>query len=280
MTNEPAAGAAVPGPTAGAGGTAGAAGTARAQALRAARRAGVEIRPLESVRDHAAAGALFVELWGAPGGELFDHMLTALGLAGNYLAGAYARDGSLVGASVGFAALKGRKELHSHITGVAASHQGAGVGAALKLDQRAWSLEHGLAVVTWTFDPLVRRNAVFNLRRLGAVVEAYLPDLYGEMSDALNVGAESDRLLVAWWVADDAVSQAADGTPSPVRPAPGAEVRTVPTPEDIEWLRRHDPAEARAWRARQRNGLQPALAEGFRLLGLDDGCSYVLERRE
>lgn len=253
---------------------------AAGQALRAAARAGVDIRPLTTVRDHEAAGMLFVELWGASGGELFDHMLTALHLAGNYLAGAYAPDGTLVGASVGFAALRGRRELHSHITGVAPSHQGAGVGAALKLHQRAWALERGLEVVTWTFDPLVRRNAAFNLRRLGAVVERYLPDLYGTMADALNAGGESDRLLVAWWVGDDVVARAAEGVPQTVRPAPGAQVRTVATPEDIEALRRDDPAAAVAWRLRQRSELQPALETGFEVIGLDEHCSYVLERRE
>jgi predicted GNAT superfamily acetyltransferase len=250
------------------------------QARRAAERAGVEVRPLEGVSDHAAAGALFVELWGAPGGELFDHMLTALSMAGNYLAGAYAGDGSMVGASVGFAALHGRDELHSHITGVAASHQGAGVGAALKLHQRAWSLARGIDVVTWTFDPLVRRNAVFNLKRLGAVAERYLLDVYGEMGDLLNAGSPSDRLLVAWWLADESVAAAADGNRTEREPAPGAEIRRVATPADVELLRRDDPEAARAWRVRLRSELAGALEEGFSITGLDHECAYVLERRQ
>lgn len=46
--------------------------------------------------------------------------------------------------------------------------------------------------------PLVRRNAYFNLVKLGARATDYLPDCYGPMHDGLNRGEASDRLFVEW----------------------------------------------------------------------------------
>ncbi|GAA1896234.1 hypothetical protein [Actinomadura bangladeshensis] len=42
------------------------------------------------------------------------------------------------------------------------------------------------ASVIWTFDPPVRRNAHFNLAKLGARAEAYLENHYGQLPDAIN----------------------------------------------------------------------------------------------
>jgi hypothetical protein len=67
--------------------------------------------------------------------------------------------------------------LHSHVTGVVDSMRHAGVGRAIKLHQRDWAAERGLDWITWTFDPLVRRNAWFNIAILGADVHSYLPDV-------------------------------------------------------------------------------------------------------
>ena len=47
----------------------------------------------------------------------------------------------------------------------------------------------------WTYDPLVSRNARFNLVKLGAVGTEYAVDFYGPMRDGVNDG-ESDRLTV------------------------------------------------------------------------------------
>ncbi|NDF83049.1 MAG: hypothetical protein EB130_07820 [Actinobacteria bacterium] len=80
-------------------------------------------------------------------------------------------DGVVVGATWGFlASHEGRLGLHSHVTGVLSAHANAGVGLALKHHQWQWASKQGLDFVTWTFDPLVRRNAYFNLVKLGANV--------------------------------------------------------------------------------------------------------------
>ena len=50
----------------------------------------------------------------------------------------------------------------------------------------------------WTFDPMVARNAWFNLGKLGAVADRFYPDFYGPMTDAINAGERSDRLVIRW----------------------------------------------------------------------------------
>ena len=65
--------------------------------------------------------------------------------------------------------------------------------------------------MTWTFDPLVRRNAYFNTVKLAARPVNYLVDFYGEMTDEINTGQGSDRLLVQWPLLAPEVVGAASG---------------------------------------------------------------------
>lgn len=172
-------------------------------------------------------------------------------------------DGVPVGAS--FALLsEGGRALHSHMTAVVPGRLGSGVGFALKQHQRAWAAERGMDAITWTYDPLVRRNAWFNLVRLGARVSAYHIDYYGRLDDDINGADETDRLEVRW-------SVVTDGTGAPVTPEPGDEV--IDVPDDIESLRRADPAAALAWRHELRQQLQ-----GAEIRGMDSDRRYVIRR--
>jgi predicted GNAT superfamily acetyltransferase len=163
--------------------------------------------------------------------------------------------------------------------------QGRGVGAALKYHQRVWARDRGVGVITWTFDPLVRRNARFNLQRLGVRALAYLPDFYGHMADGFNADSPTDRLLVAWPTAPDAPPPAVEGAPHalavdadgrPVVTELGAPRLACATPEDIVGLRRSNPALARSWSEALRRTLGDALAQGYRVEGLDASGAYVL----
>lgn len=80
----------------------------------------------------------------------------------------------------------------------AAAEPGGGVGYALKQAQRAWALRRGATSLTWTFDPLIGRNARFNLVKLGAIATEYVVDFYGPLADGTNDGDETDRLAVTW----------------------------------------------------------------------------------
>jgi predicted GNAT superfamily acetyltransferase len=139
----------------------------------------------------------------------------------------------------------------------------------MKLHQREWAAEQGLATIIWTFDPLVRRNAWFNIGVLGARVDAYLVDFYGQMTDSVNGRDPSDRLLVAWSTSGPLPS--VDSTP-PVPPGSIA----VPTPDDIVVLRRTDPNEASAWRLRLREELGGQLANGGAVVGFTRAGDYLV----
>jgi predicted GNAT superfamily acetyltransferase len=164
-------------------------------------------------------------------------------------------------------------ELHSHVAGVRPEAQNAGVGFALKLDQRRWALEQGIGLITWTFDPLVRRNAVFNLAKLGATVSEYLVDFYGAMADGVNAGQGSDRWWVRWELDGPAPTI---GSKHFVEPRPID--RICPTPDDIEALRRVDPLAGRRWRVEVRETLTSALADGYAVAGVGADGAYVLRR--
>lgn len=241
--------------------------------------------------DDAAAmhdvAALFDRIWRAGTAEpvIDPSTLQAMAYTGNYVVGAYEGE-ALVGASVGFFAADGH--LHSHITGIAPEHQSRGLGRLLKQHQRDWALARDRTEISWTFDPLVARNAYFNLHKLGAVAVEYLPDFYGEMNDGVNAGDATDRLYVVWHLdaavlpAPDASAVAArldrDGE-APVAAHPDATEVTVATPPDIDRLRAADPVLAERWRMAVREALGGSLAAGYRITGISRDGRYLLEAR-
>ena len=93
-----------------------------------------------------------------------------------------------------------RPKHHSHMMGVHPDLRDQGIGFALKRAQWQMVRHQGLDRITWTYDPLLSRNAYLNLARLGAVCNTYLKDFYGELRDGLNVGVATDRFQVDWWV--------------------------------------------------------------------------------
>lgn len=225
----------------------------------------VVVRNLGDLDELREIDALFESVWGPGIPALGAELLRALSHEGGYVAGAF-RHGALAGASVGFLGQHGgRLSLHSHATGVSPKARGLNVGRALKLHQRDWASVRGVELITWTFDPLVRRNAWFNIGRLGARPVEYLVDFYGPMSDAINAGDASDRLLMAWEV-------------SPTSPSPHSteeDPLLIPTPEDIETLRDTDPIAARTWRLRLREELLEPVTQG-RVIGFTREGDYVI----
>lgn len=250
------------------------AATAMADAERAAAASGVVVRELATIDEQASVVRLLSEIWGrGPDNPVVPpELLRAFGKAGNYIAGAYAGD-ELVGATIGFHSTPERHTLHSHIAGVVRSFAGRSVGFAMKLHQRAWALAHGVDVIEWTFDPLVARNAYFNIAKLHALPVEYLANFYGAMDDAVNGGDDTDRLLVRWDLRDDDVAAAAGGH---ARPVAAGEVLTVAVPADIERLRTTDPDAARAWRRDVREALSGALAAGGNIVGFDRAAGYIV----
>lgn len=252
--------------------------------------AGVRIAPAHTLEELAAAIAVIDAIWRPPpeAPEITLPLLRALTHAGNPCTLAHV-DGvaAPVGVCLGFRGAG--RTLHSHIAGVLPAHAGRGIGRALKLDQRAWALAEGLDAIEWTYDPLIRRNALFNLRALGALPTRYLVDFYGAMPDALNAGQGSDRLLVRWDLRTPPPVAAADADTAPVALAVGAGQEPVPgpadgdavrvaLPEDVEALRRADPELGRRWRAAVREALGGRLETGWRVTGVTHDGAYAVAR--
>ncbi|MDQ1176061.1 GNAT family N-acetyltransferase [Microbacterium sp. SORGH_AS_0421] len=217
----------------------------------------IDIRTLDTVAGIHEAARVLDEVWGEQG-TMPANILRALEHAGNYVVGLFDGD-RMIGASAAFFGPPAERTMHSHITGIVPGQQGRGLGRHLKEHQRAWALERGVGRITWTFDPLVARNAYFNLAVLGARATEYLVDHYGAMADAVNRGDESDRLMVSWALAE------------PPAPTPtDAEIQAVvAVPDAIEHLRRSDPVAAAGWRRRVRDDLREHLASGRRIGGFD-----------
>lgn len=249
-------------------------------------------RELNGLAELGLVDGLFQGIWGPSGGQVGMpvNLLQALVHSGNYVAGAW-RGETLVAAGVAFLGRHdGLAELHSHVAGVARTEQGTGVGLALKLHQRDWARERGIGTITWTYDPLIRRNGWFNLVTLGAIATSYLPDFYGQMVDDLNGTDETDRCLVRWettgtfsrsapvGAAAQVLAAAADGAPEPRPVCPDGRPLLCAVPPDVVALRREDPALARRWRLALRATMGQAMAAGYRATAMTAGGCYLLER--
>lgn len=264
----------------------------------------VTVREVSDLPGLEAVVRLFSSIWGRDGNPpVTAELLRALTKAGNYVGGAYDEQGVLVGACMGFFHAPSEDALHSHIAGVSDDVAGRHVGFALKLHQRAWALLRGVSEIVWTFDPLVSRNAYFNIVKLGACPEEYLPNFYGVMDDALNGQDDTDRLLARWRLRDPAVVVACDGGGVPAvisdelaggavvalgvdgdgRPVPGrldGPVALVAVPRDISALRTSDPVLAQQWRQAVRDVLSALVADGARITGFDRDGWYVVRRTQ
>ncbi|MDR0345802.1 MAG: GNAT family N-acetyltransferase [Nocardiopsaceae bacterium] len=263
------------------------------RAEQAAAAANVEVRSVYDREELATLSAILTEIWGADIPPVHESLLRALAKAGNYVSGAYA-DGNLAGGCVGFFGAPRDRMLHSHIAGVRAEQHRRGIGYALKCHQRGWALEHGVGTVSWTFDPLVARNASFNLAKLGAKARDYLPNFYGSMNDGINGVTDSDRLLITWDLAsslqDPPRPEPMAATPAaahvltvgqrglPERHAPPADAALlgVGVPTDIEALRRDDPETAQQWRTAVRSIMGSLFSEGGAVRGFDVRGWYVV----
>ena len=88
----------------------------------------------------------------------------------------------------------------SHMLGVHADYRCTGLGRDLKLAQRDRVLAMGLDLIEWTYDPLQALNAHLNFVRLGAIVEEYEENVYGESASPLHGGLPTDRFVCQWWI--------------------------------------------------------------------------------
>jgi predicted GNAT superfamily acetyltransferase len=231
----------------------------------------ISIRPLTSLPDQALGRMIFDHTWAMDAGtEITPNLLQAMIHSGAYLSGAFI-DGECVGAAFAFPATTGGPHLHSHMTAVIDKFRDKGIGHALKVDQYKWAKQNNYKEITWTFDPLVARNAKLNILKLGVDISAYYPNFYGDMPDELNAGDESDRVMASLKVVGDAP------TPRTAISAPDKSAVLIAIPSDIVAIRVKDIAENLRWRRLVRDEFVGVLARGGKVVGFSANNEYVVQ---
>lgn len=251
---------------------------------------GIVLRCLETEADRQACLGLQRRTWGEDPLEWVPpRMLAVSQLVGGLVAGAFAGD-----ELAGFVySLCGQRDGHpahwSHMLAVLPAYRDRGVGRRLKLFQRDVLLEQGVDRCYWTFDPLVARNAHFNLNRLGVEVREYVVDYYGAGEGNLQFsGIGSDRFIVVWNLTGTKARQALagelpgdlsafagapvvnaapgpGGTPGPGEAeAPEAPAVRIEVPPDVQALKRRSKEQAAAWRASTRRAFTACFERGLR----------------
>jgi predicted GNAT superfamily acetyltransferase len=216
------------------------------------------------------ARSIFDSVWPLKSGtEITSNLMQAMVHSGSYLSGAFI-DNKMIGAAFAFPATNNGLHLHSHMTAVLDEHRDKGAGYSLKIDQWNWAKKKGYSHLSWTFDPLVRRNAKLNIVKLGVEISAYHPNFYGAMPDALNAGDESDRLMVSWKTNRDAPKTKVLIT----NPEPGDVL--IEIPEDIMAIRSRDKAENLRWRRKVREQFMAAFEKNGKVIGFSANNEYVV----
>lgn len=242
---------------------------------------------------------LIDEIWGGGAADAIPaHLLITVARNGGLIFGAYEGD-EMVGLAMGFLGYhdtpQGRLLKHcSHQMGVHPNHRGKGIGFALKRAQWQIVRKQNINLMTWTYDPLLSRNAYLNIGQLGAICHTYKREYYGEMVDALNAGLASDRFEVEWWLNTPRVEKRLDTTnytrislddyhkasvqelyipetdaasgllmPPETYALPKAKLLLMPIPSDFQSMRRADLEIAQKWRFFTRKVFETAFAADY-----------------
>jgi predicted GNAT superfamily acetyltransferase len=230
----------------------------------------IEVRELENLQDQDSGRKIFDLTWAMDTGtEITPNLLQAMVHSGAYLSGAFIEN-KIVGAAFAFPATNNGLHFHSHMTAVLDEYRDKGVGYALKIDQWNWAKKHKYSHLSWTFDPLVRRNAKLNIVKLGVDISAYYPNFYGAMPDALNAGDESDRLMVSWSTDIDEPKARELIT----HPNPGDIL--IEIPEDIVAIRSKNQSESMKWRRQVRDQFLAAFEKNGKVIGFSANNEYVV----
>jgi predicted GNAT superfamily acetyltransferase len=265
--------------------------------------AAVDLRDLTTLDEFQACVELQRAVWGEGFGEVVPAALLKVSQqVGGVAAAAFTSEGEVVGFVYGLTGIRNGRPSHwSHMLGVRSSHRALGIGLRLKLFQRQRLLAQDVREMRWTFDPLVAGNAHFNLNLVGAAVEAYVAQMYGDTGSGFHTFG-TDRLIARWNLDDppgaspygpdpvvdwDAApvlnpdrSASADSPRLDGRRPPAVRIRiprNVFVPEHRGQL---SPLE---WRRTTRQAFLQALDHGYRVAGFarsENGlpCHYLLRR--
>jgi len=228
----------------------------------------ITIRHLHTSDELDACVSLQRAIWGPTFSEAVPRtILLIAGKLGGVVAGAFDGD-HLVGFVFGLTGLRDGHLAHwSDMLAVDPARRDHGIGRQLKAFQREAVVALGVSDMYWTYDPLVARNAHFNINRLGAEVVEYVTDMYGTTGSTLHGDVPTDRFVVRWRLT----------APSS---APAAMSASRPDDRRVAIPGAGDVASA-DWRARTRAAFTAALADGYRVTGFHregDEAYYTLAR--
>ncbi|GHS86479.1 hypothetical protein AGMMS50218_06390 [Actinomycetota bacterium] len=247
-------------------------------------------RSLTDPADLQRAAELYRTVFGYsdPAHGVNPRLLSALAANGGSVVGVVTPDGQVVGFAYGFPGVDpgGHTYHYSQAAVVDASRQGQGIGRRLKREQAAIALAHGATTMRWAYDPMVARNAHFNLDVLGGRARWFHPDFYGP---------QSDRLVVEWDIThtDGGVGHS-DPPPPALEVGPetwgvaldaGDGSRYLPLPARFATLAGRNPELARAVHTSVRAALPELLGAGLVAVScrrVDDATSvyrFEAERR-
>ncbi len=178
------------------------------------------IRLLDTPEDLHLVEELQRVVW--PGSEtdvVPMHMMITIVHNGGLVLGAFEEE-KIIGFVFGFPGLEETPDVPrakhcSHQMGIHPDYRDSGIGFTLKRAQWQMVRHQGLDHITWTYDPLLSRNARLNISKLGAVCSTYRRSEYGEMRDGLNAGLPSDRFQVDWWINSRRVDKRLSKNPRP-----------------------------------------------------------------
>lgn len=226
----------------------------------------IEIRECTTLEELLLCQELQKDVFGLPDIEVSPvRHLVVTRSAGGFILGAFVGE-KLVGFVLSVPGFNQEKKFfYSHMTAVDKDFQNYGIGSKLKWAQRDFSLEQGVDLIKWTFQPVLARNAYFNLNRLGATIGKYVSNFYGtdyftsHLEDG-KLGLDSDRLYADWNLNSEKVTALSKGEDFKEQ---GEIVRRVEIPADWSELKKRDLAEAIAEQKRIKNELSMAFGENL-----------------
>jgi predicted GNAT superfamily acetyltransferase len=245
----------------------------------------IVIRDLVSLADYDACVELQDETWGRGFSERVPGAILQVAQhIGGVAAGAFDQSGLLIGFVFGMTGVKTGAVVHwSDMLAVRAEARGLRIGERLKLYQRDKVAALGVSKMFWTADPLVARNAHFNINLLGAAPVEYHQNLYGANTGSVLHGAmPTDRFVYHWMVGTANALPNLSGTPAPgdqslqsvvkidhtgrphhVAQNSGAENVIVAIPNDLSEIQSRDASLALAWRFTVREAIEKLFAKQY-----------------
>jgi predicted GNAT superfamily acetyltransferase len=233
--------------------------------------AGTAVHALTTGAELTDLRELFDLAWPSPSTQITQNFGTALIHSGAVLTGVY-QDHQLVAGAMAIVSNQGGKVgLHSHMAATHPDFRGRGFGALVKYEQAAIAAAQGIRTITWTFDPLVLRNAKLNVLNLGVTIKKFVPDFYGQMEDEINANDLTDRLWCEWQL-EQPKAMTAPHQPLPI----SDDLIRVPIVKDIGAIKNVDPKQARELRLDMRNALSNALDGTREIKGISPADEYLI----